>query len=233
MLTLHPLPFPSEPPILPAPQQIAPTVKELQKRVAALALDNQALKQWGTGLHANLMTVWAQLVIQNVENQHLQVGLYHKERKWQTAREQVAPGAKAIEATGTNTLDAMKTIQGEKAAAEQKRGKRKAGPLQEALGETLSREEACWKWEDAVNCWLKLLKEQGWYMKGAGNKPCLQDFPWASTISLPQGNAPSVLDVTLAVSWPHCAIQPQHLSNRWVCTGSGWNLGFCKSSMYS
>ena len=73
----------------------------------------------------------------------------------------------------------MKTIQGENAAAEQKRGKRKVGSLQEALGETLSREEACRKWEDAVKCWLKVrveLKEQGRYMKVAGNKPRLQDF---------------------------------------------------------
>ena len=110
----------------------------------------------------------------------------------------------------------MKTIQGENAAAEQKRGKRKVGSLQEALGETLSREEARRKWEDAVKCWLKLrveLKEQGRYMKEAGNKPRLQDFLRASTISLPQGNASSVSDVTPAVSRPRRAIQPQHLSN--------------------
>lgn len=51
------------------------------------------------------------------------MGLYQKEQKWQTAREQVAPGGKAIEATGTDTMDAMKMIQGEKSAASQKRGK--------------------------------------------------------------------------------------------------------------
>ena len=85
------------------------------------------------------MTIRAQLVIQNVENQHLQVGLYQKEQKRQTAREQVAPGGKAIKATGTDTMDAMKMIQGEKAATSQKRGKGKTGPLQEALRETLLR----------------------------------------------------------------------------------------------
>ena len=56
MPAIHTLPFPSQPPILPAPQQIAPTVEDLQKRVAALALDNDALKQWGTSLHVDLMT---------------------------------------------------------------------------------------------------------------------------------------------------------------------------------
>ena len=68
MPALHPLPFNSEPPILPASRQIAPTVEDLQKRVAALKIDNHALRQWGTGLHADLMTVRAQHVIQNVEN---------------------------------------------------------------------------------------------------------------------------------------------------------------------
>lgn len=216
MPALHPLPFPSEPPILPASQQTALTVEELQKRVASLKSDNHALKQWGTGLHADLMTIRAQLVIQNVENQHLQVGLYRKEQKRQTAREQVAPGGKAIEATGTDTMDAMKMIQGEKAAASQKRGKGKTGPLQEALGETLSREEAHRKWEEAVKDWLKLraeLKEQGWYMKEAGNKPHLQDFLQASAASPPQGNTLSSLDVTPAVSRPCRAIRPQYLSN--------------------
>ena len=58
----------------------------------------------------------------------------------------------------------MKKFQGEKAATSQKWGKGKAGPLQEALGETLSREETHQKWEDVVKGWLKLkveLKEQG------------------------------------------------------------------------
>ena len=144
------------------------------------------------------------------------MGLYWKEQKRQTARERVAPGGKAIEATGTNTMDAMKMIQGEQAAASQKRGKGKAGPLQEALGETLSKEEARRKWEDAVKHWLKLkaeLKEQGRYMKEAGNKPRLQDFLQASAISPPQGNEPSASDVTPAVSRPRRTIRPQHLSN--------------------
>jgi len=43
------------------------------------------LKQWGTGLHADVMTVRAQLVIQNVENEHLHTGLYQKEQKRKTS----------------------------------------------------------------------------------------------------------------------------------------------------
>ena len=61
-------------------------------------------------------------------------------------------------------MDAVKTIQAEKAATAQRKGKGKAGQSPVALGETLLREEARWKWEDAVKTWLKLkaeLKEQG------------------------------------------------------------------------
>ena len=85
MPPLPPPPFSSDPPILPTSQPIALTVEDLEKRVAALEHDNCALKQWGTGLHADVMTVRAQLVIQNVENEHLHTGLYQKEQKRKTS----------------------------------------------------------------------------------------------------------------------------------------------------
>ena len=151
-----------------------------------------------------------------MENEHLRAGLYRKEQKRQTARERVAPRGKAIEATGNDTMDAVKTIQAEKAATARRKGKGKAGQSPAALGETLLREEARRKWEDAVKTWLKLkaeLKEQGRYMKEAGNKPRLQDFLRASATSPPESHATPSLDVTLAVSRPRRAVSLQHLSN--------------------
>jgi len=127
-----------------------PTVEDLKKRIAALEHDNRTLKQWGVGLHSDITKVRAQLVIQNVENGHLHAGLYWKEQKKKTARERVAPGGKAIEATGDDAMDAMQTIRAEKAIAVQRKGKGKVRPLQEGLGGTLSKEEARKKWEDAI-----------------------------------------------------------------------------------
>ena len=81
MLPLHPLPFSLEPTSSSASHPTVPTVEDLEKRIAALKCDNHKLKQWGTNLHADITTLRVQLVIQNVENGHLQAGLYQKEKR--------------------------------------------------------------------------------------------------------------------------------------------------------
>ena len=76
----------------------------------------------------------------------------------------MAPGGKAIEATGDDSMSAMQMIQAEKTTAVQGNRKGTAGPLQEVLGGTLPKEGACQNWGAAVETWLKLrieLKEQG------------------------------------------------------------------------
>ena len=101
----------------------------------------------------------------------------------------MAPGGKAIEATGDDAMSAMQMIRAEKATAVQGKGKGTAGPLQEVLGGTLPKEEARQNWEAAVEIWSKLrieLKEQGRFMKEAGNKPRLQDFLKATAPIPPQ-----------------------------------------------
>ena len=119
MSPLYPPPFSLNPTSSSASQPTAPAVEDLKNQIAALECDNWNLKQWGINLHADITKVRAQLVLQNVENGHLQAGLYWKEQKRKTAREQVAPGGKAIEATGDSTMSAMRAIQAEKAAAVQ------------------------------------------------------------------------------------------------------------------
>ena len=50
-------------------------------------------------------------------------------------------------------------------------------------------------------------------MKEAGDKPHLQDFLQASAPIPPQTDEHFSPNTSLAVSWPHCTIRPQHLPN--------------------
>ena len=122
-----------------------------------------------------------------------------------TARERVNPGRRAIEATGDACMDAIQSVNAERAAASaakgsRKRGKGRTGSTKGMRSADIDHRRALFY--EAVKVWKTeraQLKEMGIPMKGAGPEPHLYWFIEANdpeNITLPPQVAATLAPVT-------------------------------------
>jgi len=130
-LNLPPLP-PFVPPNTSSEHMISSPAKrttrcQLAQANAALTRDNQKLVTFSNTLVQNIIALQTQVTLLTLENKNQRSKLHVKETKRMTARERVNPGRRAIEATGDACMDAIQSVNAERAAASAAKGSRKRG----------------------------------------------------------------------------------------------------------